>query len=261
LSKFFQIKSYFTYWLEAVDSYSLHSPFFFDFYRNVVRTKKKPDFKRFEDLRKNLKRDTRTVTFQDFGAGSNHQKTSTRNIRNIARTSLSTPAYAAFYHRIINYYNAKNIIELGTSLGINTLYLADNPNAHVITFEGSKPIAEIARITFEFAQVNNITVIEGNIDQTLPLFIQTSKKLDVAFLDANHRYEPTRRYFNLILQKIHEHSIVIMDDIHYSKEMEQAWNEIKSHQLVYGSADLYRCGILFFDPSLNKQHVVLQFNN
>ena len=79
-------------------------------------------------------------------------------------------------------------------------------------------------------------------------------------MDANHRYEPTVNYFNSLLRVIHTKSIIIMDDIHYSEEMEKAWKEIKNHELVHASIDLFRCGILFFDPSLNKQHVVLQLN-
>jgi hypothetical protein len=78
-------------------------------------------------------------------------------------------------------------------------------------------------------------------------------------MDANHRYQPTLQYFERLLPKINETSIVVLDDIHYSREMEQAWQELKKHRIVYGSADLFRCGILFFDPSLNKQHVILQY--
>jgi len=84
-------------------------------------------------------------------------------------------------------------------------------------------------------------------------------RFDLALMDANHRYAPTMRYFELLLKHVHHKSIIIADDIHLSADMEQAWRAMQQHELVYASADLYRCGILFFDPSLNKQHVVLQF--
>lgn len=158
---------------------------------------------------------------------------------------------------MINHFKAKSIAELGTSFGINTLYLAP-PQAEVTTFEGSPEIADMAKLTFELAQAKNIRIVEGNIDTTLPAFLQTARKLDFIFMDANHRYAPTMTYFERLLARIHENSIIVLDDIHYSPEMERAWNLIKKHKLVYGSADLYRCGILFFDPSLNKQHVILQ---
>jgi predicted O-methyltransferase YrrM len=254
----FQIKTFLTYWLEAVDEHSLHSPFFFDFQRNVVKQKPKKE-SAFENLRAKLKNDKREITIQDLGAGPRYGSSRSRKISEIAATTLSSQKYASLYGRIIKSYNAKNIVELGTSLGINTLYLAESDTVKVKTFEGAPAIADIARTTFEFANAKNITIIEGNIDATLPEFLNTTNKIDFVFMDANHRYEPTLKYFDWLLRKIHTQSIIVIDDIHYSPEMEKAWHTIQHHTMVYGSADLYRCGILFFDPSLNKQHVILQF--
>lgn len=159
---------------------------------------------------------------------------------------------------MIDYFKAKKVIELGTSFGINTLYLASKNERSVTTFEGSTDVAEIAKLTFEFSGSKNIELIEGNLDHTLRTYLQSIRKFDLALMDANHRYEPTIRYFNLLMPKLHETTVVVLDDIHYSPEMDQAWRELKDHKLVYGSVDLFRCGILFFDPSLNKQHVILQ---
>jgi len=150
------------------------------------------------------------------------------------------------------------IVELGTSFGINALYLSEAKGATVTTFEGAPAIADIAALTFEFAGKENIRLTVGNIDQTLPAFLQQVRQVDFVFIDANHMYGPTIRYFEWLLKKIHERSVLVVDDIHCSPGMERAWEEIKGHRLVYGSADLYRCGIVFFDPSLNKQHVILQ---
>ena len=102
-------------------------------------------------------------------------------------------------------------------------------------------------------------MIEGNIDTTLLSFLSSHGKIDFAFIDANHRYEPTKKYVEWIVQRTHPNSILILDDIHQSADMQKAWSEIQQHKLVYATVDLYRCGLLFFDPSLNKQHVVLQF--
>jgi predicted O-methyltransferase YrrM len=180
-------------------------------------------------------------------------------VRDIASTSLSSRKFSKLYQRTIAYYEAKNVIELGTSLGINTLYLAKDPSAKITSFEGSPELAAIAQTNFKDLKAGNITLKEGNIDKTLPAFLDNTGRIDLAFLDANHRYEPTLRYFSWLMPKLHTQSIVILDDIHYTDEMERAWKELSRHPLVYGSADFYRCGFLFFNPSLNKQHVVMQF--
>jgi predicted O-methyltransferase YrrM len=252
----FQVRSYLSYWLNAVDQHSLHSPFFFDFYKNVIR-RENSEHTLAEKLRQQLLNDNRSITVTDLGTGSNRERN--RRLSDIAQSSLSTRKLSGLYSRIIEHYNCKKIVELGTSLGINTLYLSEQTDATIATFEGSEEISSIAELTFQFAGVKNITLIKGNIDDTLPSYLNKIKKIDFAFLDANHTYDATNRYFEKILTRIHEKSIVVIDDIHNSKGMQDAWNRIRKNDLVYASADLYRCGILLFDPSLNKQHVILQF--
>jgi predicted O-methyltransferase YrrM len=163
------------------------------------------------------------------------------------------------YQRIIQYYKLRNIVELGTSLGINALYLGSDPGSKVTTFEGSEEIASIAETTFEFAKASNIKLVKGDLNYSLSPALQYIAKVDFAFLDANHTYEATTHYFKQLLSRLHDKSVVVIDDIHYNSGMEMAWKEITASKLIHTSIDLYRAGILFFDPSLNKQHVILQF--
>jgi predicted O-methyltransferase YrrM len=254
--KFFQTQAYLSYWLDSVDEHSLHSPFYFDFYTNVVKGSALVEgFDEIERLRNKLIADFRTITVEDHGTGENGQ----RRISDIATWSLSPAKYSALYARIVRHFKAQSIVELGTSLGINCLYLGLKKDTKVTTFEGSPEVADIAALTLEFANAKNISIVRGNIDVTLPDYLQTVRKIDLAFLDANHRYKSTMKYFELILPKLKETSVLVLDDIHYSREMETAWKEISRHTLSYGSVDLFRCGIVFFDPSLNKQNVILQF--
>lgn len=255
---FFQLKTFLSYWLDAVDEHSLHSPFLFDLYTKVIRIET-DGISEIENLRSQLLQDQREIQVEDFGNGSKHLKTQNRKISDIAKTSLSEVKFSQLYLRIANHIKAKNIIELGTSLGINTLYLAKKTDSKIFTFEGSREIAEIADISFEFGGAKNVELIKGNIDTTLYSNLSRMPKADFVFMDANHQYEATKKYFGWLLMKIHHSSVMIVDDIHDNPGMEKAWREIKNHDLVYVSIDLFRCGILFFDPSLTKQHVVLQF--
>ncbi len=213
-----------------------------------------PGFVAIEKVRQKLLLDQTEVTIDDLGAKSPHFKNAKRALSQVAQTSLSTAAYCRLYNRIIHYIDAKQILELGTSMGIATLYLAQKNNAHITTFEGNTSAINVALTHFEFFNAQNIELIEGNIDSTLSDYLLNGTKINFVLMDANHRYEATMRYFNLICKRISEKGIIVLDDIHYSKEMSRAWRELSRHQLVYGSVDLFRCGILFFDPSLNRQH-------
>jgi len=260
VATFFQVKTFIGYWLDAVDEHSLHSPFFFDLYTKVIRTRSDElQFDSIENLRTQLLQDEKVIQRNSPGSESQPIKNNSAAVSDIARTSISTQKFLQLYNRIIRHFLVTNIVELGTSFGISTLYLAEPGNTRITTFEGSPEIASIARLTFELAQTKKVNLIEGNIDSTLQKNLESNSKIDLAFIDANHRYEPTMRYFNLLLSKTHGRSVIILDDIHYSEEMERAWTDIQKNKLVYATADLYRCGLVFFDPSINKQHVVLQF--
>lgn len=257
---FFQLKSWITYWLDAVGAHSLHSPFYFDLYTNTILPRAvDPELKNIEGLRDKLLSDTATLHVLDLGAGSARLKGKTRIVRDIARVSLSPRKYSLLYKRIIQRYQCKTIIELGTSLGINTLYLASTGAPLIMTFEGSPAIARTAQTVFDAAGASNIKLILGNIDHTLPDNLRSVSSVDFALLDAHHRYQPTLDYFEALIPKTHSQTVIVIDDISYSKEMADAWSVIQQHDKVQGTIDLFRCGIVLFDPSLNKQHVVLQF--
>jgi predicted O-methyltransferase YrrM len=258
---FFQLQSFISYFLDNVDEHSLHSPFFFRFYNHVVKTEIKTEsVANVESYRKKLLEDERVITVEDLGAGSAFFKAnSSRKVNDIARISLSPPKFSNLYLRIIKEYDLKNVVELGTSLGLNTLYLALLPSTQVKTYEGSESIANIAQELFDSAGYKNIKLIRGNIDSTLPIDMRDIDQVDFALIDANHRFAPTLNYFEILASRVSGKSVIAIDDIHASPEMERAWHSIRQHSKVQATADLYRCGLVFFDPSLNKQHVVLRF--
>jgi predicted O-methyltransferase YrrM len=255
MSSYHQARSLFSHWLYEVDEHSIHSPFFYDLYTKLVSKKDRPDFPQLDKLRTSLLDNDTVLLIDDLGSGA-QDKPYEKTIGQVALTSLSAAQTALFYLDLAKFNQSKRIVELGTSLGMTTLYLAQKKDAQVFTFEGSHSIANTAQTNFEFAGQLNIELIEGNIDQTLPRFLEQTAKVDFALIDANHRYGPTLRYYQLLSRRLTEKSIVVVDDIHRSPEMEKAWQEIRTDILVYGSVDLYRFGLLFFDPSLNKQRYI-----
>ena len=257
MQPFHHIHAYVSHWLNEVNQHSIHSPFFYDFYNKVI--KGKSDLTKFidvEKLRDSLLHNSTEVIVNDLGAGSKILKKETQTLEDIAATCLNSEEFTLLFNRIIHYIDAKRLVELGTSLGITTLYLAKKKDCHVTTFEGNHSLINVALTNFEYLDVRNIDLVEGNIDNTLSDFLQNPTKLDFVLMDANHQYEPTIRYFNLLTRRIADKGIIVVDDIHWSPDMQRAWQVLRNHELVYGSVDLFRCGLLFFDPTMNKQHYV-----
>jgi predicted O-methyltransferase YrrM len=258
VSRLHQAKAYITYWFCAVDDHALHSPFLFDFYHKALKGKPTADHQAIEKERALLLADNRIVSVHDFGSGSTVLRSKKRCVRDIARTSLTPSRYAQFYDRLANYLGARRIAELGTSLGITALYLANNNARHIRTFEGSPALAAESRTLFTKHAKTNIELIEGDIDQTLPEFIAQCDSLDMVLMDANHTFEATQRYFELLVHRLSVHGVIVIDDIHLTPAMEKAWAAIRRHPMVTLTLDLFRCGVVFINQDFKPQHFVLR---
>jgi predicted O-methyltransferase YrrM len=162
---------------------------------------------------------------------------------------------------MVDRYGSKQVLELGTSLGITTAYLAmANTLAQVHTMEGAAAIAMEAEQNFRELGIANIRLVKGNFNQTLPNLLGFLPQVDLAFVDGNHKKEPTLQYFHQLLGKVKEGSILVFDDIHWSEGMEAAWDEIKKHEQVMLTVDLFFIGIVFFSSSFKvKQHFTIRF--
>ena len=263
-SKFHLTKKYLHYYLTASNGkgHGIHSPFVFSFIKNVLRDKKKYDWYHIiETGRQKLLKQSAAIEVEDFGAGSAIIKTNKRVVADMAKSSLKSVKYAQLLYRIVNYYKPQVILELGTSFGITTSYLAAaNANAKVYTIEGSAAIADIAQKTFKRIDLKNIELTTGDFDNTLPALLAKLNTIDLAFIDGNHRKEPTIDYFRQLAARSGPGTILLFDDIHWSQEMEEAWALIQQDPCVKLSIDLFFIGIVSFNPGINhKQDFLIRF--
>ena len=236
--------------------HGMHSPFIFHFITAVLNDKQHYiEYNKVEDLRKQLLKDKTVLLIEDFGAGSAVNKTNRRTVATIAKNSAKPKKFGQLLFRIVKEYQPKKILELGTSLGITTSYLSlAKQDAIIITMEGAGEVAEVARKNLQPLSLQNIKIEQGNFDTTLPVVVRELSSIDFAFIDGNHRQEPTERYFTELLPQTHNDSILIFDDIHWSGEMEQAWETIKGHPSVRCSIDLFFIGIVFFREEFREKH-------
>ena len=250
--------------LRAGTAHGLHSPFVFGLYTTVIRHSGEfSAYPRVEKRRQALLASDEVLEVSDFGAGSQVAGAGGRRraVRAIARHAAKPPRLAQLLFRLVNHFRPATILELGTSLGLTTAYLAAADSRHrVITFEGCPNTAAVARETFAALHLPNVQLVEGNLDATLPATLAgLAVPLDFVFFDGNHRYEPTLRYFEQCLAKAHENSVFVLDDIHWSAEMEQAWTAIKAHPAVTVTVDLFYVGLVFFRKKQPRQDFWLRY--
>lgn len=219
------------------------------------------DFEELRKLRKQLRVNSEMIAVTDFGAGSKKLKSTNRSVKQIVRHGIATQKQAEFLYRLINFLNPNTVVELGTSVGLTSLYLAKAaPKATVYTLEGCENLTRFSSELFKTHHVKNITSISGNFNDTLPELLNSLTTVDVLYIDGNHAYEPTMRYFELALQKRNEQSVFIFDDINWSEGMQQAWREICAHPEVTLSLDFFFFGMIFFRKEhKQKEHFILKF--
>lgn len=251
-------KRYFVYRKTAKNKFMIHSPFMYDLYTKVITDKTfYADYATVEKIRHEFLNSQQRINVLDLGAG---KQSGEKSVSQIAKNALKSPKNARLIYRLIRWFHCQNILELGTSLGITTSYMAcANPEARIISIEGCPETAKIAKQGWKALQLNNISVETGNFSDVLPDLPEKMPSLDLVFLDGNHRKQPTLDYFESVLPHLHEKSLLIFDDIHWSKEMEDAWKTIVEDPRVYVSVDLFQMGIVFMNPQYKKQHYVLKF--
>jgi predicted O-methyltransferase YrrM len=241
--------------------HGIHSPFIYNLVSRVFRKKIDPSFIfKIEDVRQKMISDNRIISVKDLGSRSGSSETNLRKVSVIARYSAVPVKYGKLLSNMAAEFGHPLIIELGTSLGISAMYLAAScPGTVVCTIEGCPATADIARQNFIEAGFKNIMVLEGPFDEVLPGFATIGVKPGLVFIDGNHRKEPVLNYFNQIAKLSDNKTVIIIDDINYSKEMAEAWDIIKLHEKVSVSVDVFRMGILFFREGINHNNYRIRY--
>ncbi len=254
----YQIIQYIKFLFKSTNQHGVHSPFVYDlvttcFYDNKAYS----DYKTIISYRKALLNNTTKIEVTDLGAGSLMMKQPERTVSEIAKNAGTTNKRAQLLYRITNYFKPKNILELGTSLGIATLAMQfANPDAKIITIEGCPNISEFTKNNFKINSVENIHVITGNFNVEIDTL--KANTYNLIFFDGNHQKEATLSYFESLLETTNNDSVFIFDDIYWSKGMTEAWQIIKQHPKVTITIDTFFWGFVFFRKEQRKEHFTIR---
>ncbi|MFY0643295.1 MAG: class I SAM-dependent methyltransferase [Bacteroidia bacterium] len=243
------------YWLTAKTRHSVHSPFVFAFISDVLPNKQNSSFIDIEQLRRRLKRSKELIEFEDHGKGGVVVQ---KKVGSIAKLSLKPRKYAELLAKTCNYFKVENALELGTSLGLTSAYIARSIKGRLQTYEGSKSVVQLAEQNWAELGINNIDISCGPFENTV-FSSDFHKPLDFVFIDGNHQKQPTLAYYKHLIKSCHERTVLVFDDIHWSKDMEDAWELIKAEEAVTTTLDLFFIGIVFLRKELSKEHFTIRY--
>ncbi|PVX46941.1 putative O-methyltransferase YrrM [Flavobacterium sp. 103] len=256
----FQIKSYIKFLWHSKNEHAVHSPFVFSLLTNCFYNKKfKSEYVLLRQYRSELLQNKNTIEVTDFGAGSRVFKSNTRQIAQIAKTAGISTKRAQLLFRIVNYFKPSSILEIGTSLGLATSALSlGYPEAKLTTLEGCPETAKQAQLQLQKFNFNNVECVVTEFKSYLEICNLKSVIYDLIYFDGNHSKKATIEYFELLLPTITNETVWIFDDIHWSSEMEEAWEIIKNNPKVTVSIDTFQWGLVFFRYEQPKQHFIIR---
>jgi predicted O-methyltransferase YrrM len=245
----------------AKTRHGVHSPFVYKLIDEIIYDfHAKKEYGEIEELRSALLNDERVITVTDLGAGSHVNNNKKKAVNTIAKNALKPARLAQLIFRLAEYFGPKNVIELGTCLGITTAYLAKAvPASRVISIEGCPETAAIAAENLSRLKISNVELKTGNFDTVLPGILDQHKELDFVFIDGNHRKDATLNYFEWCLPKLSENGVMIFDDIYWSKGMKEAWQQIKADPRVTVTVDLFWIGLVFVRKGQVKEDFKVRY--
>ncbi|MFH0895122.1 MAG: class I SAM-dependent methyltransferase [Bacteroidota bacterium] len=254
------IFDYLQYKLTSKNRHGIHSPFVYEFLDKVICDQTLyPEYKRIEAVRRCLTNCKETLVQEDYG-GSEVPILKEKSISYITKNSCKNKKYGRLLFRIARYYKPLTILELGTSLGISTMYLAKGSlQSKVFTIEGCLKTSIKAKENFERAGIKNIIQFTGTFDDKLPEVLEKSGQPDLVFFDGNHYKEPSLKYFNACIECAPDNAIFIFDDIRWSRQMKEVWALLCADPRINISVDLFTMGILFIRNGQTKQHFRIRF--
>ena len=227
----------------------------FNLYNHVIKPAKGFRIKNVEKLRQALKKDHRVIDLYDLKTKNSYRTT----VSHLAKNSLSFSKFSSFLYLLLKYLKVERVLETGTSLGINALYLAGPESVKkVVTIEASPIVAKIAKEQFSKLLQHKITSTEGTIQDVLEAQL-VKEKPELCFLDADHRSEAILFCINKIIEHVPNVKCIVIHDIYWSRDMKYAWERIvKDYQFAL-TVDLFQAGLIFPNLEMSKQHFTLRF--
>lgn len=258
MDKIHLLVSFLKYILTAKGPDRVHSPFVFNLYYYHLKNRNLfYDFKRIEDFFKQKEQDKSTIQANDLGAGTKHHS-NRRVVGKLTKTSSIPAKWGEVLFKIANQVKPQNTLELGTAFGKSTAYIKSGFKQMKLTsIEGDSSVYNVAIKNLKDLKITGATIENTDIS-TFIKELDEQEKYDYLFLDANHTYNATTTYFNMLLPHINNKAVVIVDDIYWSKEMTLAWKEICKHSRCTVCIDLFRMGIIFMDRTQEKEYFKLR---
>lgn len=159
--------------------------------------------------------------------------------------------YAELLFRLVNRFNSREILEIGSGLGVNTLYLNTHSKQAIVT------CVEIKDEKTKKAQLLLADKLENIIFTNVLTTLESS--FNTIIWDLETFPNPKNLVIETIEKAIKPDGFIVLNYINKRKENKEVWKKILQLENLTMSFDLGTVGIGFFKPSLPKLNYDIYF--
>ena len=256
---FHKIVSFFCFIIKSKNEHGVHSPFVFDLITSCFyKTKSKNDLTIFLNYKKELSKNNSLSEISNFNFMSRLLLSHKRKRSRIFKDSEISNKRARLLIHLIQYLKPKNILEIGTGFGINTVVLSSaQRNSKITTLDENEQTVNVIKEMFKKNTFKHVKFLTGNFDITLPQ-VFNNNIYDFIYFKGSCENKTTLNYFESSLSSIHNNSVLLFENIHSNRESEKVWNSIKKHEKVTVTIDTFLWGFVFFRKEQEKEHFIIR---
>lgn len=233
----FVLRNYIRYRLNANDEYSIHSPFMFDLFTKGLQ--KNLDRSNYEGL---------DVLVKELA-----KPCLQKNLRTYRRIAL-------FLCRFLDYFKPKTILIAGNEGGVCAAYFAKTlPESRIFNVLYDKEMCRDFETAFVRNGIENIGFVCANSDKGLSNALEEIGQVDFVLLNKDCGSRNLREEMEKIMPFCSEECIMVLNDIHYDRDMNELWKRLNRDERFRVCADFFLCGAAFLTKKpLKKQCYVLK---
>lgn len=234
--------------------FGIHSPFVFYLVTMVIEeTLPYYRFVQIENLRTLLNKTKKKIKENKNGVETE------RRISEFVRESSISPSYDQLLFRLVNFFKPRNVVEIGTSIGITSLYLAtSDTHRPVYTIGESKELADFAHTTFGKVGLQNIIQQTGNVETKLPVVLSKEKNIDFVYFGRQTSVEAIQKSLSLLSSSFTSKTVIMLSDL-WKDERKELWETMKKQSGVRVSIEMFHYGILIFNEDLQCENYNLLY--
>ncbi len=164
------------------------------------------------------------LTMESFGARPANPVQRECTLAEITRRAATPPLKGTYLYLFIQSQQPTRLLELGTHLGMSTLYLyAAAPTAEIHTIEASPTLAAYAKRHFALLGAR-VKLHLGRFEEVLPTL---AGPWDLVYIDGNHQGGALQDYIAQLYPHLRAGGWFVCDDIYWSQDMYRAWQRLR----------------------------------